>query len=116
NRAVGNLDLDYKLHMLPELKAHVTLGYDYAKGNGSNLIPASAANNFTIGGAFDRYEQTLKNRLFTGYLNYNKFFSDIKSTIDVTAGHDYQYWSARRPPIVYYNEAGDNIRSTAIAS
>ena len=100
NRAVGNLDLDYKFHMLPELKAHVTLGYDYAKGKGSNLIPASAANNFTIGGAFDRYEQTLKNKLFTGYLNYNKFFSDIKSTIDVTAGHDYQYWSAQRPPIV----------------
>ena len=115
NRAVGNLDLDYKFHLLPELKAHVTLGYDYAKGNGSNLIPASAANNFTIGGSFDRYEQTLKNKLFTGYLNYNKFFPEIKSTIDVTAGHDYQYWSARRPPIVYYNEAGD-IRSTAIAS
>lgn len=115
NRGISNLDLDYKMHFLPELKAHVTLGYDYAKGNGYNTIPANAAHNFTIGGSFDRYEQTLKNKLFTGYLNYNKYFESIKSTVDLTAGHDYQYWSAGRPPIVYYNEAGD-VRSTAIAS
>jgi len=115
NRAVGNLDLDYKLHVLPELKAHLTLGYDYAKGDGYNHIPASAASNFSIGGAYDSYEQTLKNKLFTGYLNYNKLFADIKSTFDLTVGHDYQFWSARRPPIVYYNDAGD-VRSTAIAS
>ncbi|WP_437922151.1 SusC/RagA family TonB-linked outer membrane protein [Sphingobacterium sp. LRF_L2] len=115
NRGIGNLDVDYKFHFLPELKAHVTLGYDYAKGDGFNHIPASAANNFTIGGAYDTYAQTLKNKLFTGYLNYNKALPEIKSTIEVTAGHDYQYWSATRPPIVYYNDAAE-VRSTAIGS
>ncbi|WP_206105962.1 SusC/RagA family TonB-linked outer membrane protein [Olivibacter sp. XZL3] len=115
NRIVGNLDLDYKMHFLPELKAHVTLGYDYANGDGYNYVPASAANNFLIGGAYDTYEQTLTNRLFTGYLNYNKTLEELKSTIEVTVGHDYQYWRAERPPITYYNEAGD-VRSTEIAS
>src|SRR5690606_13036658 len=34
NRVIGNLDMDYKFHFLPELKAHVILGYDYAQGEG----------------------------------------------------------------------------------
>ncbi|MEN5234932.1 SusC/RagA family TonB-linked outer membrane protein [Sphingobacterium faecium] len=115
NRGIGNLDMDYKFHFLPALKAHVTIGYDYAKGSGSNHIPASAANNFLIGGAYDAYEQTLKNKLFTGYLTYNKTFPNIKSTVEFTAGHDYQHWSSTRPAISYFNEAGD-LRSTGIAS
>ena len=114
NRLIGNLDMDYKFHFLPELKAHVTLGYDYAKGEGYNHIPATAANSFLIGGAYDTYEETLKNRLFTGYLNYNKELPDLKSNLEVTVGHDYQYWSATRPPITYYNDR-EEVRSTAIA-
>ncbi|GGH22280.1 TonB-dependent receptor [Sphingobacterium alkalisoli] len=115
NRGIGNLDLDYKFHFLPELKAHVTLGYDYAHGEGYNHIPAAAANAFNIGGSYDTYEQTLKNKLFTGYLNYNKALPDLKSNLELTVGHDYQYWSATRPPITYLNDAGD-VRSTAIGA
>lgn len=114
NRAIGNLDVDYKFHFLPELKAHVTLGYDYARGEGLNHVPAAAANNFLIGGAYDTYEETLKNRLFTGYLNYNKELPSVKSNLELTVGHDYQYWSATRPPITFYND-NDEVRSTAIA-
>lgn len=115
NRLVGNVDVDYKLHFLPELKAHVTLGYDYAQGEGYNHVPETAANDSQIFGTYDTYEQSLKNRLFTGYLNYNKALPDLKSNLEITVGHDYQYWSAVRPPITYYNDRGE-IRSTAIAS
>lgn len=114
NRVIGNLDMDYKFHFLPELKAHVILGYDYAQGEGFNHVPETAANNFTIGGAYDTYQETLKNRLFTGYLNYNKELPHLKSNVELTVGHDYQYWSATRPPITYYNDR-EEVRSTAIA-
>lgn len=31
-RFIGNADIDYKMHFLPELKIHTTLGVDYAEG------------------------------------------------------------------------------------
>lgn len=115
NRLIGNFDADYKFHFMPNLKAHVTLGYDYAQGQGSNFIPETAATAFLYGGESDEYEQTLKNKLFTGYLNYNKYYPDAKSTVDLTVGHDYQYWSSTRPAITYYNAKGD-VRSTGVGS
>jgi TonB-linked SusC/RagA family outer membrane protein len=115
NRLIGNFDADYKFHFMPSLKAHVTLGYDYAQGKGSNFIPETAATAFLYGGESDEYEQTLKNKLFTGYLNYNKYYPDAKSTVDLTVGHDYQYWSSTRPEITYYNAKGD-VRSTGVGS
>ena len=42
-RTISNLKLDYKLHFLPELKLNVNLGYDYASGKGSVIIPGSAS-------------------------------------------------------------------------
>ena len=30
-RVIGNFDVDYKMHFLPELKAHLSLGLDYAE-------------------------------------------------------------------------------------
>ena len=34
-RFIGNFDVDYKMHFLPELRFHGTLGYDYSKGQGN---------------------------------------------------------------------------------
>lgn len=114
-RSTGNLDVDYKFHFLPALKAHVTLGYDYARGAGSNLIPATAANAYRVGGTFNEYEQSTQNRLLTAYLNYNAPIGNSNSTLDVTGGYDYQYWSAKSPEVIFFNEVGD-IQSTAMAS
>ena len=33
-RVITNADVDYKMHFLPDLKFHTTLGYDYAEGKG----------------------------------------------------------------------------------
>src|SRR5690606_34548098 len=112
-RSTGNLDIDYKFHFLPELKAHVTLGYDYARGEGENRIPASAASAYTVGGSFNEYSQHTQNRLLTAYLNYTAPLEN--SSLEVTAGYDFQYWSAKSPAVTYFNEAGD-VQSTATAS
>jgi len=106
SRSIGNMDLDYKFHFLPELKAHVTLGYDYAHGNGTIYIPESAASNFKTGGRNTEYSQTKSNKLFTAYFNYVKDFEAIKSHLDVTVGHDYQNWLAETPEYIDKNVAG----------
>jgi len=97
-RFIGNADVDYKMHFLPELKFHATFGYDYARGKGEIYIPAVAAEYFDTQGRDYTYgPQTNTNRLMTTYLNYNKFIDGIKSSIDATLGYDYQFWKSTSP-------------------
>lgn len=79
-RMIGNFDVDYKFHFLPELKAHVSLGLDYAEGWGVYYCPEGVGLNYEIGGTNNKYgPQTNTNKLFTAYLNYNKNIESIKS-------------------------------------
>nr|WP_320058874.1 TonB-dependent receptor [uncultured Bacteroides sp.] len=112
-RMITNLDVDYKLHFLPELKAHVTLGYDYAKGEGSRYIPETAAYAYKTGGTVYDYSQTKMNKLLTTYLNYTKMFDAISSNVDATVGYDYQYWHEKSPLYVVNNVAGEAQSTTA---
>ena len=107
-RFIGNFDIDYRLHFLPELKLHATLGYDYAKGKGSEYVGPEAAQNYTTGGYWYPYgPQKNINRLLTLYANYNKFFDSVNSSFDITAGYDYQYWKSSSPATASMNAAGD---------
>ncbi len=115
-RFVGNFDIDYRLHPLPELRFHVTGGMDYARGKSKVSMPQNSFKNYTSGGY--RYEagpQKNINRLLTVYANYNKDFSAIKSSLDVTVGYDYQYWRTYTNAYDTFNEAGD-ITNTSQAT
>lgn len=113
-RLIGNLDVDYKMHFLPELKFHATLGYDYAEGKGSIYESAAAAENFTSKGRDYSYgPQKSSNRLLTTYLNYNKTFEAIHSNIDATAGYDYQLWKTTTPAYSELNTLGELQSSLA---
>ncbi|NDV58251.1 TonB-dependent receptor [Bacteroides sp. 519] len=116
SRFIGNADIDYKFHFLPELKFHATLGYDYAKGKGSVYVPAEAAQNYTTKGRDYNYgPQKNTNRLLTTYLNYNKYFETIKSSIDATMGYDYQFWKSVSSQYSELNTEGD-VMSTSAAT
>ena len=106
-RFIGNFDIDYKMHFLPELRAHVSLGYDYSHGEGDVYVPAEAYSYFTSGGRDYHYgPQENFNKLLTAYLNYNKEFDAISSTLDVTAGYDYQQWEYKNAAMQELNVAG----------
>lgn len=92
-RVIGSFDADYAFHFLPDLHAHLTLGYDWSRGKGHIYVPAAAYQYYPTGGRnYDYGPQKNNNRLLTFYLNYNKYIESIKSNIEVTAGYDYQYW------------------------
>ena len=111
-RFIGNLDMDYRMHFLPDLKLHMTVGYDYATGKSSNYVPAEAASNYRTGGLHTPVGPNRNvNRLFTAYLNYNKEIASIRSTIDATFGYDYQYWKATTAAGDSYNAAGESLNS-----
>ena len=120
SRFIGSMDVDYKVHFLPELKLHATVGADYAKGDGTIYVPAYAAQSYnkdeSLGGSDYKYgPQKNENRLLTIYANYAKYFEDIKSNVDLTAGYDYQYWKSTTPLYYTKSAAGTNL-STVKAS
>lgn len=120
SRFIGSMDVDYKVHFLPDLKLHATVGADYAKGDGTIYVPAYAAQSYnkdeSLGGSDYKYgPQKNENRLLTLYANYVKYFEDIKSNVDLTAGYDYQYWKSTTPLYYTKSAAGTNL-STVKAS
>ncbi len=120
SRFIGSMDVDYKVHFLPDLKLHATIGADYAKGDGTIYVPGYAAQSFnkdeSLSGSDYKYgPQKNENRLLTLYANYAKYFEDIKSNVDLTAGYDYQYWKSTTPLYYTKSAAGTNL-STVKAS
>jgi iron complex outermembrane receptor protein len=114
SRLVGNFDVDYKMHFLPDLKFHATLGYDYAEGEGHISVPATAVQYTSSGGRDYTYgPQKLVNRLLTSYFNYNKKLTEINSVVDATLGYDYQFWKSTTPYYEETNVAGEAQAFTA---
>lgn len=116
DRMVGNIDMDYKFHFLPELKFHTTVGYDYAEGQGQVKVPAQAAQYYTTSGRDYSYgPQKNSNRLLTSYFNYNKFFEGINSSVEAIVGYDYQFWKSTTPTYAELNTLGE-VQSTSAAT
>ncbi|HLN94195.1 MAG TPA: SusC/RagA family TonB-linked outer membrane protein, partial [Flavobacterium sp.] len=91
-RFLGNVELDYKFHFLPELRFVANVGFDEANGERTVVVPstaASAANNGNVPYGNDEFtEEMRRNKLLDVYLNYNKTFGDFNA--DLTAGYSYQ--------------------------
>lgn len=108
-RSIGNLQLDYKFHFLPELRANLNMGYDISEGRGTTFVSDSAASDYAaggVGGQNNKYRQQRNNTVFDFYLNYNKLFSKIKSRVDVTAGYSYNNFIATNYFYASYNAKG----------
>jgi iron complex outermembrane receptor protein len=54
-RTIGNVQLDYKLHFLPELRLNLNLGMDEARGNGTIVVDSNSAAGFFQRGTNNQY-------------------------------------------------------------
>lgn len=103
NRFIGDLQLEYKFHFLPELKANVKLGYDYSDSQGDKDIDPRASW-YTYGRTEinKHYTQEKKNSLLDFYLNYKKDLESINSKIDVMGGYSWQhFWDTNEDNILF---------------
>jgi iron complex outermembrane receptor protein len=94
-RAIGNLQLDYQFHMIPELKANLNVGLDYSDSDGTIYVPEFAPWSYDAkdGGGEDKvYTQEKRNELLDFYLNYATDIDAISSRIDVMAGYSWQHF------------------------
>lgn len=88
SRMITNLQLDYRLWFLPDLRANLNVGYDFSDSKGDIIVPDTAAFEFVNPGLFDRYKQQKENALFEFYLNYVKNLGN--SRLDVMGGYSWQ--------------------------
>lgn len=92
-RHIGNVQIDYKMHFLPELRANLNVGMDNSSSKGDNTIFNSATiqtQELAELGNISTYEQTKENTLLDFYLNYANDFESISSSMDFMAGYSYQ--------------------------
>jgi iron complex outermembrane receptor protein len=88
-RGIGNIQLDYKFHFLPDLHANLNMGIDASDGKGTLFIGDSAAVDYTRHGRNTQYQQRKRNTVLEFYLNYVKDLKSINSRVDVMAGYSY---------------------------
>jgi iron complex outermembrane receptor protein len=90
SRSIGNVQMDYQFHFLPQLRVNLNLGYDISKSNGNDRIAPTAAVQFSQGGSERSYAQKKTNKVLDLYFNYAKSISRINSYLDATIGYSYQ--------------------------
>lgn len=95
-RSIGNLQFDYKLHWLPELRANLNLAYDVSSSDGSVIIADNAPMSWVWGDDKDGwgenryYTQLKRNQLMDFYLAYAKTMN--KHNVDLMAGYSWQHF------------------------
>ncbi|HMO61957.1 MAG TPA: SusC/RagA family TonB-linked outer membrane protein [Ferruginibacter sp.] len=98
DRFIGNVELDYKLHFFPDLRANLNVGIDQSAGNGrvyvsdsmaSDYMRANDENNVLRSGRNNYYQQKFDNRFFEFYLAYGKDIRALNSRVDLTAGYGF---------------------------
>ena len=94
-RSIGNLQIDYIMPFLPELRANLNLGYDVSKSTQHNKMfpnsPITYKENKKLGlGQDEKLSQLKRNQLLDFYLNYKNHFEEIRSDLDVMAGYSWQ--------------------------
>ena len=120
-QSVGNIQFDYAFPFLPELKANLNLGYEYNHGECWNynfpFSPAAWKDGHYVEGSdnpvYDGYTSKGKeiqeryNLLLDFFLNYNKEFEAINSSLDVTAGYSWQKFRDKQRNYSKVNAPGE---------
>ena len=89
-RGLGNIQLDYKFHFLPDLHFNVNAGYDYTKANGAKSESGMYKTAFADKGRYRSYSQEKKNKILETYLSYTKNVEAINTNVDLVGGYAYQ--------------------------
>ena len=99
-RMYGNVQVDYKFHFFPDLRAVVNVGLDKQDGHGSNSLANTSRAGFATGtisggnfvnfGSYSNFTDTKENKLLDAYFVYAKEIGKLK--FDLTGGYSYQYF------------------------
>lgn len=102
---IGSADIDYKVHGFEDLRLHMTLGAEIAKGTVDETQPTSYPTTLYYGGVTDN-ENFKRNLLLSAYAQYYKDFSK-NHHFDIMGGYEYQhfYFDYNNSWMQYYPES-----------
>jgi TonB-dependent starch-binding outer membrane protein SusC len=96
-KLLGNIEFDYKMHFLPELRAVLNLGIETSESNIEEVYGQKAIQTYRPagGGVFNpginyQENQTITNKLMDAYLVYSKDLTGIVKKFDIQGGYTYQ--------------------------
>lgn len=107
-RSIGNAQIDYRFHFLPDLRANLNLGYDVSSSEGTVNIADNSPISYVQGdfkagwGENKKYTQLKRNTLLDFYLNYNKELGIHK--FDVMAGYSWQHFYKNETNVYPYSQ------------
>ena len=103
---IGSADIDYKVHGFEDLRLHMTLGAEIAKGTVDETQPTSYPTTLYYGGITDN-ENFKRNLLLSAYAQYYKDFSK-NHHFDIMGGYEYQHFFFRyNNSWIQYNPQSD---------
>lgn len=127
---LGNVEFDYKMHFLPELRAVVNLGLEASESNLKTVFADNAIvtyqnptgstypNDYVFNPGVDyREHQNILNKTLDAYLVYQKKFSDFLSNFLIQGGYSYQDFRNEGYKDLYqYDPQGSGIRIPYVMS
>ncbi len=123
-KLIGNVQFDYKMHFLPELRAVVNLGVEASRATileefGQYAFATYQLDNDNDTWIFNpgvnyRETQHITNKLIDTYLAYTKNLNGPVTRIDVQAGHSYQSFVNDGYKTIYQYNANTGLREERI--
>ncbi|MFA6676042.1 MAG: SusC/RagA family TonB-linked outer membrane protein [Bacteroidales bacterium] len=102
-RSIGNLQIDYNVHGLEDLTAHVNLGYDLSETDGEKYNKLGSISAMRIANdLYTDYNNYNANTLLEAYLNYSHDFAN-KQHFDIMGGYSWQHNYVRYKNTLYTN-------------
>ncbi len=125
NKLIGNVQFDYKMHFLPELKAILNLGVEASRANileefSSSSLASYQRDNDNDTWIFNpgvnyRETQHITNKLMEAYFSYTKNFTTGAITrVDAQAGHSYQSFVNDGYKTIYQYNINSGLREERI--
>lgn len=111
DRFIGNIQLDYKLHWLPDLHVMVNAGTDIIHQKGSDVFDSVIVTQYNTRGRNNPYKQDKINKLLETSLFYTKDLGNSK--FDILFGHSYQDFLTKVYNYPGYYLNGNIIPNTA---
>jgi iron complex outermembrane receptor protein len=100
NKLLGNVQFDYKMHFLPELRAVVNMGIEASRANITEEFGQASLVSYQYANATDTYAfnpgvnyretQHITNKTLDAYLQYTTTYQGPLTRLDLQAGHAYQ--------------------------